>query len=96
MILVAGEYAGRPLICNDGIADERGRFLFGTIYYDEKKSYPLGSLYRIEPDGRISVLDEGFHHVNGLGFSPTIKRFILPIRLSERYMLMTMTAIRVR
>jgi len=58
------------LIINDGIADAKGRFLFGTNYYDEKNmNYKLGKLYLHDINGEISVLDEGIHLSNGLGFS---------------------------
>lgn len=70
---LAREFDGEKLSCNDVIADPMGRFLFGTIYYNESKDYPLGKLYKMDCDGQISVLDEGFHHVNGLGFSPDNK-----------------------
>ena len=70
-IRIADIFDGEALTINDGIADARGRFLFGTNYYDEKRSdYRLGKLFSF--DGRtgiLSVLDEGVHLSNGLGFS---------------------------
>ena len=74
--LLSDRFEGQSLICNDSIADSKGRFLFGTIYYIDKNSgsdYPLGKLYKVESDGRLGIMDEGFHHVNGLGFSPDNK-----------------------
>jgi len=69
--LLSDSFEGQPLKCNDSIADPKGRFLFGTIYYRDNCNgeYPLGKLYKVDHDGKIGILDEGFHHVNGLGFS---------------------------
>jgi sugar lactone lactonase YvrE len=76
--LFADYYNNELLKCNDAIADIKGRFLFGTVYYTQENcngDYPLGKLYKVENDGSVCVLDEGFHHVNGLGFSPDNKTF---------------------
>ncbi len=67
---ITDSFDGEKLIINDGIADAKGRFLFGTNYYDENCSnYKLGKLYIIDNNGVIRVLDEGIHLSNGLGFS---------------------------
>ena len=74
--LISGVFNGEPLVCNDVIADVEGRFLFGTIYYTLEncnKDYPRGKLSVSACDGSINILDDGFHHVNGLGFSPDNK-----------------------
>ena len=70
--LIADEHEGHPLQCNDGIADARGRFLFGTSFYDEGKeeSCNRGKLFCVQTNTSIDVLDEGILHSNGLGFSP--------------------------
>jgi D-xylonolactonase len=55
---------------NDAIADAAGRFLFGSTFYGPNlTTYPLGKLFKIEKNGSISVLEEGIHLSNGLGFS---------------------------
>lgn len=42
---------------NDGVADVNGRFWAGSSAYDE--GTPLGSLYRVDPDGSVhQVLDD--------------------------------------
>ncbi|MDQ2945509.1 MAG: SMP-30/gluconolactonase/LRE family protein [Acidobacteriota bacterium] len=41
---IARELNGEPLAINDCIADERGRLLAGTTFFDGSDSYPLGSL----------------------------------------------------
>ncbi len=71
--LIADEFEGERLACNDAIADPAGRFLFGSDYYDSYKEYPLGKLYKMEKDGSMEVLDEGIHLSNGIGFSPDNK-----------------------
>lgn len=53
---------------NDGKVDRQGRFVAGTM--DESMREPLGSLYRLEPDGSISRLDTGIMCSNGPCFSP--------------------------
>jgi D-xylonolactonase len=70
---LADRIADEPLKCNDAIADAKGRLLFGSLYYNEKEPYVLGKLYSMNPDGKIDILDEGFHHANGIGFSPDNK-----------------------
>ena len=86
--LLADSFAGQPLRSNDATADARGRFIFGTTFYDADKDpggYMLGRIYSVDTDGTIRILDEGFHMTNGIGFSPddrtiyiteTVKRVI--------------------
>ncbi len=68
-IKITDNHEGDILSINDGIADARGRFLFGTNYYDCRSNYKPGKLFIIDINGEISVLDEGIHLSNGLGFS---------------------------
>jgi D-xylonolactonase len=71
-ICIADSFEGRALRFNDCTTDARGRFLAGTRYVAETEggAYELGSLYRVDNDGSISILDGGIHLSNGLGFSP--------------------------
>lgn len=68
---------------NDGKVDRQGRFVAGAMDYEERD--PLCSLYRLDPDARASVLDEGIICSNGpcwsldgrtLYFADTGKRLI--------------------
>ena len=71
--LLSDRFDGQSLKCSDATADFMGRLLFGTSYYAEGNNdsgYLFGKLYKAECDGKISILDEGFHYANGLGFSP--------------------------
>jgi len=69
---IASTFGGKALRFNDCTTDAKGRFLAGTRYTPEKEGaeYELGSLYQVDNSGSISVLDEGIHLSNGLGFSP--------------------------
>ena len=72
--LIAAPEADRPgNRFNDGKCDRRGRFWAGTLALDTTPS--AGSLYRLDPDGRVTVMETGFHVSNGLGWSPDDKRF---------------------
>lgn len=52
---------------NDGKVDPHGRFVAGTMDWNEER--PLGSLYLLEPGGAVSVLLEGVTISNGLAWS---------------------------
>jgi sugar lactone lactonase YvrE len=68
--LVASEVNGVKCRMNDAIADPAGRFLAASCFYEADREYPLGHLIQVGGDGRASILDEGIHIANGLGFSP--------------------------
>jgi sugar lactone lactonase YvrE len=53
---------------NDGKCDAAGRFWAGTM--DEEERSPLGSLYRLDPDGTASRMLGDLVISNGLGWSP--------------------------
>ncbi len=67
---VATEVEGCKCQMNDCTADTRGRLLAGSYFYNPGADYELGKLVRVDTDGKASVLDDGFHLANGLGFSP--------------------------
>ncbi len=67
---IAREVDGIPCQMNDCIADPVGRMFVGTCFYDPKKNYRLGHLMRVDTSGRVTIVDEGIHLANGLGFSP--------------------------
>jgi sugar lactone lactonase YvrE len=73
--LIASEFAGQALHSNDATADARGRFIFGTTFYDQTvgDNYERGRLYSVDTDGTISIIDEGWGLPNGIGFSPDNK-----------------------
>jgi D-xylono/L-arabinono-1,4-lactonase len=62
---VPGEENGR---FNDVIADPEGRVFCGTMPADGH----LGSLYRLDRDGRLTKLVEGLSCSNGMGFTPDL------------------------
>lgn len=53
---------------NDGRVDTRGRFWIGSIY--EPRDRADTSIYRLETDGRLHRVFDGFTTSNGLAFSP--------------------------
>lgn len=60
--------AGARRRLNDGACDPAGRFLVGSLQLDEPDGGEV--LARIEPDGAITVLDQGLNLSNGLAWSP--------------------------
>ena len=72
--MIADPEANRPgNRFNDGKCDKRGRFWAGTLAMDT--SPEAGSLYRLDADGRVSVMETAIHVSNGLGWSPDDRRF---------------------
>jgi len=63
-VLPAG--AGRRL--NDGACDPAGRFLVGSLAFDDRPGGEV--LVRIEPDATVTTLDSDLTLSNGLGWSP--------------------------
>jgi L-arabinonolactonase len=68
---------------NDGKVDRQGRFIAGAMDYEERD--PLCTLYRLDPDARVTPLDDGIICSNGpcwsldgatLYFADTSKRLI--------------------
>ncbi len=60
---------GEELFFNDSIAGPDGSIYAGTYYWDGGYMAKYGKLYRICPDGKISVLDDGIRLSNGMAFS---------------------------
>ncbi|HLA83855.1 MAG TPA: SMP-30/gluconolactonase/LRE family protein [Thermoguttaceae bacterium] len=51
---------------NDGIADPRGRVFCGVLSTPER----TGRLYRLDTDGKLTLVEEGLGTSNGMGFTP--------------------------
>jgi sugar lactone lactonase YvrE len=60
--------ADSPLRLNDAKADRAGYLWFGTMN-DIDEDRPDGRLYRLDPDGKLHVMDEGYCVTNGPCFS---------------------------
>jgi gluconolactonase len=73
------QWEGKPLFgMNDLTIDDQGSVWGGTFgvdinKFDFKSTPPPGSLFRIDPPGKITKLWEGIEVTNGLGFSPDRK-----------------------
>ena len=72
---IATEFAGQALHSNDASADAKGRFIFGTTFYDETvgDQFERGRLYSVNKDAKIAILDDGWGLPNGIAFSPDNK-----------------------
>ena len=55
---------------NDGAADRAGRFIFGGCSAGMDDPQPIGGLYSLDAQGRITELDRGTHQSNSHCFSP--------------------------
>ncbi|MBA4166764.1 MAG: SMP-30/gluconolactonase/LRE family protein [Chitinophagaceae bacterium] len=66
-----------PTLVNDIIADPLGRVFGGQECFTEQQIYEPGVLYRIDTNGSISIVEEGLHISNGMGFSPDLRTFYL-------------------
>ncbi len=65
---------GKPRIrMNDGKVDRQGRFVAGYMDYEERE--PLCSLFRLDPGGAVTKLDEGIVCSNGPCWSPDGRTF---------------------
>ena len=53
---------------NDGKVDRQGRFWAGTM--DNREREASGALYRLDRDGALSPIDQGYRVTNGPAFSP--------------------------
>ena len=55
---------------NDAIVDRGGRIYSGSMVRGDWNTGEPGRLYRIDPDGTRTVIDEGFRCPNGFAFTP--------------------------
>lgn len=55
-------------VFNDGKCDRQGRFWTGTM--DREVTEPVGALYRVDPDLRVTRMDDGITLSNGIAWSP--------------------------
>jgi sugar lactone lactonase YvrE len=53
---------------NDGACDPAGRFWAGTVTSDVRPG--AGALYRLDPDGSVTIMLDKVTESNGLGWSP--------------------------
>jgi len=66
---LADPEADRPACrFNDGSVDPAGRFWTGSL--EDGETRPVGRLYRLDSNGKYTVVDEGFYCSNGIDWSP--------------------------
>jgi sugar lactone lactonase YvrE len=76
LTLMAEPERGRTdLRFNDGKCDPAGRFWAGTMAYDEANGAGKGSLYRLDPNGAVTVMERNVSISNGLAWDITRRRF---------------------
>ncbi len=61
-------WTGGSVRMNEGGCDPHGRFYCGSMAYDQASG--AGALYRLDPDGTVTVVLERVTISNGLGWSP--------------------------
>ena len=70
---LAKEVDGHRCMMNDCVADPEGRLFSGSYRRNpQTASFDPGGgcLFRVDTDGSVHIVDEGFTLSNGLGFSP--------------------------
>jgi D-xylonolactonase len=82
--LIANAAEGHRCKLNDCLADERGQVLSSSVFYDPTREYELGRLLALGADGKVEILDEGFHLGNGLGLSPDCKTLYFADSVARR------------
>jgi sugar lactone lactonase YvrE len=55
---------------NDGACDPAGRFWAGSMAFEFRTRPGAGALYRLDPDGRVTVMLSGVTLSNGIDWSP--------------------------
>jgi sugar lactone lactonase YvrE len=85
----ACKYIGNPIqgkrgmLFNDGTVTPEGDFIFGV--YDVENLYdPNGSLYIVDSDLNITLVESGFAIPNGMAFSPDDTVFYLSEQFGSR------------
>ena len=68
--LAGPAFANDRVTVNDGAADRAGRFVFGGCSAGMDDPQPIGGLYALGADHRITELDRGTHQSNSHCFSP--------------------------
>lgn len=67
-LLVQPPYDPDTMRFNDGRCDRQGRFWIGSIY--EPRDRAAAGIYRLDADGTLHRVFDGFTTANGLAFSP--------------------------
>jgi gluconolactonase len=95
-VTLADRYDGKQLNSpNDAIVDSRGAIYFTDPPYgleknmdDPKKELPFQGVYRIAPDGTLTLLTKEMERPNGIGLSPDEKTLYVANSHGERMIIM--------
>ena len=74
-VIISQEGENKLSKLNEIIADANGRVYCGEECYVEGEDYETGFLYKIDENRNVSIIDDGFHLANGMGFSPNLDVF---------------------
>lgn len=78
IVPLAEYFEGNPILnINDIIVDPIGRVYGGQECFKPEEDYTTGYLFRMDIDGTITIIEEGLHLSNGMGFSPDSTLFYL-------------------
>ena len=76
--LLSNSCNGMPVnLINEIMADPKGRIYGGQEKFNENNIYEPGFLFMLDVNGETSIVEEGLHISNGMGFSPDLKTFYL-------------------
>jgi sugar lactone lactonase YvrE len=82
--LITSIDAGEPRTrLNDGKCDRRGRFFAGGM--DDREELKISGLWRLDPDLRVTKVDEGIICTNGPCWSPDSRTFYLADTFQGEY-----------
>src|ERR1700685_1586971 len=82
--LIASEVAGAKCQMNDCISDPAGRLYSASCFYDPQRDYLRGKLMRVDIDGKVTILDDGFDLPNGFAFSLDYKTLYFTDSVARR------------
>jgi gluconolactonase len=84
--LLAGTYGGRKLIApNDITTDDAGRIYFTDARFNQVDEPDLpNSVYRLDPDGRLTLLTAQIGRPNGIEVSPDNRRLYVAVTIAAR------------
>jgi len=82
--LIASEVDGAKCQMNDCISDPAGRLYSASCFYDPQRDYLRGKLMRVDINGKVTILDDGFDLPNGFAFSLDYKTLYFTDSVARR------------
>ena len=69
---------------NDCISDPAGRLYSGSWFYDPHGDFQRGKLMRVDTNGKVTIVDDGFELSNGFAFSLDYKTLYFTDSVARR------------